>query len=128
MTTPVSCVSDLSQARAALEAILRLVQTRAQYVEDTGSDQQIAKLAQQALEGLPGMCASCQHAKPIRPDMPDTSSYKMRLWCAAMMPDQTGENRGLTAPIFDRRVPDDFGCTLYAPAHARAQETQKEDA
>lgn len=64
-------------------------------------------------------CATCRHARPVRPDVPDRSAYRMRLWCAAMMPDQSGENRGLTAPTFDRRVPDDYGCTLHEPAADR---------
>jgi hypothetical protein len=32
-----------------------------------------------------------------------------------MMPDQTGEGRGLAAPTFDRRVPDDYACSLHEP-------------
>jgi hypothetical protein len=63
-----------------------------------------------------GTCAACRHARPVRRDYADRAgagSWPMRFWCTAMMPDQSGENRGLAAPTFDRRVPDDYYCAFY---------------
>lgn len=52
-------------------------------------------------------CATCRHARPVRPDV--ISETGMRLWCARQLA------TGLAAPTFDRRVPDDYGCTLHEP-------------
>jgi hypothetical protein len=61
-----------------------------------------------------GTCAACRHSRPARPD----AASALRLWCAASMPDQSGANRGLVAPTFDRRVPHDYGCTFWQPSAA----------
>jgi hypothetical protein len=69
-------------------------------------------------------CATCRHSQVMRSPMPDLDAWP--LVCAngvRIKPDDPG----LTMPVYGRRVPDDFGCSMHEPkpepvAHAQTPE------